>query len=185
MTKAIANHSRRGECSIARSSSSVARIDVRLLPPTGEPPTVRRAPSTAADAGLVLNAVRQLRRQGIKQQQLVLIGPAAHPKGSLFQLAQHHEVESVPLVDDACDWRRGVGVLVTTARSFKGLEADIVIAYSLSGFGPLFTPTDLYVAWTRARHRLILVCQSGGAHGCRGAWRNPGVQSSTTSQRQP
>ena len=25
----------------------------------------------------------------------------------------------------------------------------------------LFTPTDLYVAWTRARHRLILVCQSG------------------------
>jgi ATP-dependent exoDNAse (exonuclease V) alpha subunit len=25
----------------------------------------------------------------------------------------------------------------------------------------LFTATDLYVAWTRARHRLVLVCQAG------------------------
>jgi hypothetical protein len=32
---------------------------------------------------------------------------------------------------------------------------------ALAGFGTFFTPTDLYVAWTRARHRLILVCQSG------------------------
>jgi DNA helicase IV len=53
----------------------------------------------------------------------------------------------------AVDWRRGAGVLVTTARTFKGLEADVVIAYGLAAFGALFTPTDLYVAWTRARHR--------------------------------
>jgi superfamily I DNA/RNA helicase len=52
-------------------------------------------------------------------------------------------------------------VLVTTARAFKGLEADVVIVYGLVAFGTLFTPTDLYVAWTRARHRLVLVCQSG------------------------
>jgi superfamily I DNA/RNA helicase len=70
-------------------------------------------------------------------------------------------VDGVPLIDDAIDWRRGAGVLVTTARAFKGLEADVVIAYGLAGFGALFTPTDLYVAWTRARHRLILICQSG------------------------
>jgi hypothetical protein len=145
---------------IARSSSSLARIDVRLLPgsPTGEAPAVRRAPSSSAEAGLVLNEVRQLLQQGIKPQQLALIGPAAHAKGSL---ARHAVVDSVPLIDDAADWRRGGGVLVTTARSFKGLEADIVIAYGLAGFGTFFTPTDLYVAWTRARHRLILVCQSG------------------------
>jgi superfamily I DNA/RNA helicase len=72
----------------------------------------------------------------------------------------HHQKAS-SRSDDAVDWRRGGGVLVTTARSFKGLEAAIVIAYGLAGFGTFFTPTDLYVAWTRARHRLILVCQSG------------------------
>jgi len=146
--------------SIARSSSSLARIDVRLLPgsPTGEAPAVRRAPSTAAEAGLVLNEVRQLLQQGIKPQQVALIGPASLAKGSL---ARHDEVAGIQLVDDASDWRRGGGVLVTTARAFKGLEADIVIVYGLGGFGTFFTPTDLYVAWTRARHRLILVCQAG------------------------
>lgn len=145
---------------IARSGSSLARVDVRLLPgsPAGEAPAVRRAASPAAEAGLVLTEVRQLLQQGIKSQQVALIGPAAHAKGSL---ARHEEVDGVPLIDDAVDWRRGAGVLVTTARAFKGLEADVVLAYGLAGFGALFTPTDLYVAWTRARHRLILICQAG------------------------
>lgn len=145
---------------IARSGAALARIEVRLLPgsPSGEAPAVRRAASAAAEAGLVLAEIRQLIKQDIKPQQIALIGPASHTKGSL---ARHAEVDGVPLIDDAGDWRRGAGVLVTTARAFKGLEADVVIAYGLGGFGPLFTQSDLYVAWTRARHRLVLVCQSG------------------------
>jgi DNA helicase IV len=102
--------------------------------------------------------VRRLLHQGIKSSQIALIGPAAHAKGSL---ANHRDVDGVPLIDDATDWRRGAGVLVTSARAFKGLEADVVIGYGLSGFGALFTQTDLYVAWTRARHRLFLICQGG------------------------
>lgn len=145
---------------IARSGAALASIDIRLLPgsPSGEAPAVRRAATAVAEAGLVLSEVRQLLQQGIKPQQLALIGAASYAKGSL---ARHAEVDGVPLVDDAVGWRRGAGVLVTTARAFKGLEADVVVAYGLSGFGALFTPTDLYVAWTRARHRLVLVCQSG------------------------
>lgn len=145
---------------IARSGAALASIDIRLLPgsPSGEAPAVRRAATAVAEAGLVLSEIRQLLHQCIKPQQLVLIGAASYVKGSL---AHHAEVDGVPLVDDAVGWRRGAGVLVTTARAFKGLEADVVVAYGLSGFGALFTPTDLYVAWTRARHRLVLVCQSG------------------------
>lgn len=145
---------------IAQSSASLANIDIRILPgsPAGQAPAVRRAGSTASEAGLVLSEIRQLLRQGIKPQQIALIGPSAHAKSTL---ANHAEVDGIPLIDDPNDWRLGAGLLVTTARAFKGLEADIVIAYGLSGFGALFTPTDLYVAWTRARHRLILVCQKG------------------------
>jgi len=145
---------------IARSAASLAQLEVRLLPgsPSGEAPVVRRAASTNIEAGLVLAEVRQLFQQGIKPQQIALISPATQAKGSL---ANHAEIEGVPLIDDAIDWRRGAGVLVTTARSFKGLEADVVIAFGLAGFGGLFTPTDLYVAWTRARHRLIIICQAG------------------------
>lgn len=145
---------------IARSGASLARVEVRLLPgsPSGEAPAVRRAISSTAEAGLVLAEVRQLLQQGIKPNQLALIGPTSRENGSL---SRHVDVDGVPLVDDATDWRRGGGVLVTTARSFKGLEADVVIVYGLTGFGTLFTPTDLYVAWTRARHRLFLMCQGG------------------------
>jgi hypothetical protein len=145
---------------IAHSGASLARLEVRLLPgsPKGEAPAIRRAGSSSAEAGLVLAEVRQLLLQGIKSHQLALIGPSAHSKGAL---ARHKEVGGVPLVEDASDWRRGAGILVTTARAFKGLEADVVIAYGLGAFSTLFTPTDLYVAWTRAKHRLFLICQSG------------------------
>jgi hypothetical protein len=145
---------------IARSGASLAKVDVRLLPssPAGEAPVIRRVASQNAEAGIVLAEVRQLLRNGIKPHQIALIGPSTFGKGPL---AHHGEVDNVPFVDDAIEWRRGAGVLVTTARAFKGLEADVVLAYGLGGFGALFTPTDLYVAWTRARHRLILVCQAG------------------------
>lgn len=145
---------------IARSSASLARVEVRLLPgsPSGEVPALRRAGSAAAETGLVLAEIRQLLQQGITPQQLAVIGPAAYAKSAL---SHHREVNGIPLIDDAGDWRRGAGILVTTARAFKGLEADVVLIYGLSDFGPLFTPTDLYVAWTRARHRLVVTCQSG------------------------
>lgn len=147
---------------IARSGSALARIDVRLLPgsPAGEAPAVLRAKSAPAETGLALAEISRLIKQGIKPLQLALIGPAAYEHGSL---GRHSEVDGIPLISDPVDWRRGAGVLVTTARAFKGLEADIVIAYGLESFSTLFTRTDLYVAWTRARHRLILVCQSGEA----------------------
>jgi hypothetical protein len=142
---------------IARSASYIVDAEVTLLPgiPEGEAPSVFRAPTAAAEAGLVVAEVRRLLRGGLDPRQLVLLGPAAHENGSL---ARFSDIQGVPLVSDACDWRRGGGVLVTTARSFKGLEADVVIAYDLGGFGQYFTRTDLYVAWTRARHRLICVC---------------------------
>jgi DNA helicase IV len=130
---------------------------VTILPgsPEGEAPALRRTPSEAADTGIVLSEIRQLLRQGLEARQIALIGVASRENGSL---SRYSEVDGVPLIDDAGDWRRGGGILVTTARAFKGLEADIVIVYGLSTFGSLFTKTDLYVAWTRARHRLIIVC---------------------------
>jgi superfamily I DNA/RNA helicase len=145
---------------IARSSSSFAKVDIRLLPgsPNGEVPAVRRSVSLAAEAGVVFAELRKLLEDGIKANQIALIGPTSHGKGSL---AKHKDVNGIPFVEDAADWRCGAGILVTTARAFKGLEADVALLYGLNEFGNLFTQVDLYVAWTRARHRLFLFCQSG------------------------
>lgn len=142
--------------SIARSAGSLVQAEVQLLPgsPEGEPPGLRRGASAPSAAGLALEEVRRLLRQGLRPAQVVLIGPATHERGSL---ASAREIDGVLLVQDAAAWRRGDGVLVTTARSFKGLEADVVVLYDLSGFGETFTKADLYVAWTRAKHRLVVV----------------------------
>ncbi|HYG66511.1 MAG TPA: NERD domain-containing protein [Anaeromyxobacteraceae bacterium] len=149
---------------IARSASCITGAEVTLLPgiPEGEAPSTRRAVTAAAQAGLVLEEIRRRTKQGIKPHQIAVIGPAAHNKGAL---ARFDEVDGVPFTTDAADWRRGGGILVTTARAFKGLESDFVLLYDLSGFGALFTPTDLYVAWTRARHRLIAVCHGAEVRG--------------------
>jgi superfamily I DNA/RNA helicase len=142
---------------IARSASCLVRAEITLLPgsPEGELPAIHRAGTPAAEAGLVLAEVRRFLRGGGTPQQIVLLGPAAYENGSL---AFFREVDGVALVSEAAAWRRGAGVLVTTARAFKGLEADIVLLYDLARFGTTFTLTDLYVAWTRARHRLLIVC---------------------------
>jgi len=142
---------------IARSAAALIQVEVTILPgsPQGEPPGLRRAPSEAADAGIVLGELRQLLQSGVEGRQIAVIGPASLAHGPL---SRHRDVDGTPFIDDPGDWRRGGGILVTTARTFKGLEADVVILHNLTGFSPLFRTTDLYVAWTRARHRLIVVC---------------------------
>ena len=93
-------------------------------------------------------------REEVSPPQVAVIGPATKAKGSL---ADVDEVNGVLLVTSVDAWRDGEGVLVTTARSFKGLEADVVLLYDLGGFGPLFRKEDLYVACTRAKVLLVAV----------------------------
>src|SRR5690606_35932289 len=103
----------------------------------------------------VLQELRSLlHREGVTSQQIAAIGPAAKDNGSL---ADVNDVDGVPLVTSPLAWRTGGGVLVTTARSFKGLEADVVVLYDLGGFGPLFKREDLYVSCTRAKVLLIAI----------------------------
>lgn len=143
--------------SIATGAASLAKVKVLILPgsPAGESPSLVRAPTREGAQGILRNEVRSLLKQRIAPTQLALISPASYEGGGLSEL---RDIDGVPLVTDATAWRRGGGILVTTARAFKGLEADVVIIHDLESFGTLFTKTDLYVAWTRARNRLIVIC---------------------------
>ncbi|MCA1791322.1 MAG: ATP-binding domain-containing protein [Thioalkalivibrio sp.] len=95
-----------------------------------------------------------LQREDVAPRQIAVIGPAAKENGSLSDLTN---IEGVPVVTSAEEWRDGNGVLITTARSFKGLEAEVVVLYDLDGLGRLFRREDLYVACTRAKVLLIAV----------------------------
>lgn len=143
---------------IALSGAALAGATVRVLPgtPRGEAPRLIRTAAAPDQVGLVTDELGGLlRSEGLRPSQIALIGPARWENGAL---GGQRLVAGTPITADPVAWRRGEGLLCTTARAFKGLEADAVILYDLSGFSDAFTVRDLYVAWTRARHRLTLLC---------------------------
>jgi hypothetical protein len=142
---------------IATASASVLSLTPHVFKraPLGGALRVLRAGSDRQQKGLVLQELRLLmQREGVTPNQIAVIGPAAKDKGSL---ADVRDIDGVPLVTSALTWRTGGGVLVTTARSFKGLEAEVVVLYDLGGFGALFKREDLYVSCTRAKVLLVAV----------------------------
>lgn len=142
---------------IAAASASVLNLEMDLFAhaPAGSVVRVLRAGSSRQQRGLVVQELRSLlRREDVAPDQLVVIGPAAKDNGSLAGLS---DIDGVPLVTSAERWRDGAGLLVTTARSFKGLEAEVVVLYDLGGFSRLFRREDLYVACTRAKVMLVAV----------------------------
>ena len=142
---------------IAAASASVLDLQPQIFvrAPAGGALRVLRAGSSRQQKGLVMHELRSLlQREDVAPEQIAVIGPAAKEHSSLSGLS---DIDGVPLVTSAEEWRDGAGVLVTTARSFKGLEADVVILYDLGGFGRLFRREDLYVACTRAKVLLIAV----------------------------
>jgi hypothetical protein len=142
---------------IAAASASVLELQPHVFQrsPIGGALRVLRAGSDRQQKGIVLQELRSLlQREGLTPAQIAVIGPAAKDNGSLADVS---DVDGVPVVTSTLAWRAGGGVLVTTARSFKGLEADVVVLYDLGGFGPLFKREDLYVSCTRAKALLIAI----------------------------
>jgi len=141
---------------VAGFAAALAGVDAEIFKfaPEGVSPEVIRATDQSKQRDLALGRVRRLIESGLGPSQIVLIGPAAKEKGSL---AGVREVANQLLVTSPTEWRKGRGVLVTTARSFKGLEAAAVVVYDLGALGRLFTDADLYVACTRATYKLDLI----------------------------
>jgi hypothetical protein len=125
------------------------------LAPLGRPPKSIVPQSPAAISGLVQREVKSLLKEHrLEPRQIAIIGPASKVKGPLRAV---EAIDGVSLIDDAAAWRDGKGILCTTTRSFKGLEADVVVLCDFSGIGSFFTVSDLYVALTRARSHLVIV----------------------------
>jgi len=144
----------------ANAAASVASEAFELAP-LGRPPKMIVPSSPAAISGLVQAEVRTLLKDHrLEPRQIAIIGPASKAKGPLSNAAT---IDGIPLVEDAGSWREGKGVLCSTARSFKGLEADVVILCDFSGVGHLFTVSDLYVALTRPRSFLTIVAHDRAA----------------------
>ena len=94
----------------------------------------------------------------ILSSQIVILSPSKFNRSCLNG---SDKVGGQNLTHDPSQWRDGVGVLFSTIRSFKGLEADIVIIIDVVEPGSLanFTKSDFYVACSRAKHVLKIVSE--------------------------
>jgi len=144
-----------------RNTKAVAAACRRIV--TDAPPPSEASPEGVAldvilarrhdHRRLVVDRVRRLLVDDVvAPHRIVLIGPWTEG-GSMSRVPR---VERVPMTRSAAEWRRGGRLLLTTARSFKGLEADVVVLFDVEGLEhQAFTRSDLYVALSRARAHVI------------------------------
>jgi superfamily I DNA and RNA helicase len=136
---------------IARTSTALANTEAKYFrrAPLGGKPKVFTVSSMPSMKGIVMKVVEQLiQEHGLRPSQVVLIGPKNYENGSLRDVRQ---IAGVSLTSDVRVWLGGDALLVTTSRSFKGLEADAVVLYDLERLSEGFSIIDLYIACTRAR----------------------------------
>jgi len=97
-----------------------------------------------------------IKQEGIRPSQVAILSPF---KKSNSSLSSRGHFSGISLTEDLEDWRQGKGVLFSTIRSFKGLEADIVVLVDIIEPGSIgtFLRSDLYVACSRAKHVLKIL----------------------------
>ncbi len=116
----------------------------------GEPPKLYNQPSPAKAKRLVAELLDDFESQGLESGQIAILSPH-RPFNSV--LGKYGEVGDHAIVYDFESW--GVdGVMHSTFSAFKGLEADVVVLVDVDPEDPRCSRGALYVAASRARHRL-------------------------------
>ena len=95
-------------------------------------------------------------RDGLDPSQIAVLSPLGSDSedGTLMTSPRAGKVR---LTSDLTRWHRNSGVLATSVRRFKGLEADAVLLVDTRPPGPQrsYTDRDLYVAASRGRLQLV------------------------------
>jgi hypothetical protein len=119
--------------------------------PTGIPPEVHKQHSPKQARKDIAALIRTLvEEEGIDEEQIVILTP--HRSSSF--IGNRGSIEGVHYSQDPFD-RKG-NVLWTTLSSFKGLESDVVILADIDENDPRSGKREVYVAASRARHRLYI-----------------------------
>lgn len=96
-------------------------------------------------------------KQGkLKSSQVAILSPSKKGRSSLKDL---HAAKGFKITEDIDAWCEDKGVLFSTVKNFKGLEADAVIIIDVpEEENPnFFKQSDYYVACSRAKHLLVVI----------------------------
>lgn len=149
---------------IAKACSQIRGIDipVRDDAPEGDEAIIHVAETSDKQSNLCQKYITDWLGSGkLKPAQIAIQCPRIKNNSSLSNL---HTIGKVPIIESLVEWKANKGVLFSTIRSFKGLEADAVVIvdvpqpYSLR----YFSIADFYVACSRAKHLLVILPFSKG-----------------------
>ncbi len=144
--------------SFCRQVSKSPMSSDRLVP-LGEEPSIHVAEGATSQRKTVCHILDGLTAPGGLETRQIAILTAPSVKDSF--LNGQNRIEKHNLVSTLEQWKAGEGILVESAKRFKGLEADAVILAEVSGLATkYFSASDLYVASSRAKHRLHIVCSN-------------------------
>ena len=135
-------------------------VAVRKEAPEGIDPKIEVASPGNQQRSTCENQIREWLNSGkLKPNQIAILSPRRQGSSSL---AEMKALGGCPIVDTLSAWKEGKGILYSTIRAFKGLEADALVLMDISGFSPVLTQADLYVACSRAKHLLTVLVTADG-----------------------
>ncbi|MDZ7736890.1 MAG: ATP-binding domain-containing protein [Gammaproteobacteria bacterium] len=132
-------------------------IETHELAPEGTETIFRTAQTNREQIQVCGEILKEWVGQGqLQYQQIAILSPLTKPKSSLDGV---DNIAKFPIINDVGAWQKNKGILFSTIRSFKGLEADAVILIDAAepDTKPYFKRPDYYVACSRAKHRLAVI----------------------------
>ena len=150
---------------IASTCSKIrgVEINVRSDAPDGVASVVENHPKPEARAQAIQKLVGDWLSKGkLKPSQIAILSPFEKSNSCL---ADAIKIGKTSICTNANEWRVGKGVLLTTIRRFKGLEADAIIVTDVPNpeSSPYFSTSDFYVGCSRAKHLLVILTSDGNA----------------------
>jgi superfamily I DNA/RNA helicase len=145
----------RNTVKIAHHCAELVSIEpsVRDGSPAGDNPEFRSATDLKAAFQAAGKKVREWcmsGQGGMKHRQVVVLAPSSD---------QHEwpkDFGTIPATQNFDKWSDNKGVLISTAKRFKGLEADAVVIIEKQSDEPK-ARSEQYVAHSRAKHLLTVI----------------------------
>lgn len=149
---------------IASTCSKIrgVEIQVRSDAPDGVESIRKFIPKPDARAQEIKKIISEWLGKGkLKPSQIALLSPFEKSKSSLAEISK---LGRTPLTTNPHEWRANAGVLLTTIKRFKGLEADAIIVTDVPNpeTTPYFSTSDFYVGCSRAKHILVILAAEDG-----------------------
>ncbi len=147
--------------SIAELCSSILDFDIPTKEdaPLGDEPIFLRLDSKFEIRKRVERFVHEWVNQGkLEPNQVAVLSPYRINNSSL---ADCNKLRGVELTEDLSRWKSGHGILFSTVKGFKGLEADAIMLIDVPPIEDesLFKKSDYYFACYMAKHRLLVLSE--------------------------